>query len=284
MMQTDRSHGWDGELLDLDAYLARIGYEGERAPTLGALRGLHRAHVTSIPFENIAAVLGEQVALDLPALQEKLVHGRRGGYCYEHALLFAAALERFGFEAAGVNGRVTLGAGKANPPTHALLAVRAADDERLWLCDVGFGSGPLEPVEIRDGAEAEFDGWRFRMERRAGVFGVDEWWLHQRKEGRWEDRHTFVMTPVSPKDWLMGSHYVATHPRSPFVRRLYAQTFGAARHHTLDATTWTTYLPDGSSTERKIEAAELGRVLAEEFGIVVDAASLARLRDGLDSA
>ncbi|MBH1937299.1 arylamine N-acetyltransferase [Streptomyces sp. AV19] len=283
-MQTDRSHGWDGELLDLDAYLERVGYDGERAPTLGALRGLHRAHVTSIPFENFAAVLGEPVSLELPDLQEKLVRGRRGGYCFEHALLFAAALERFGFEATGLSGRVTLGSGRLNPATHALLAVRAADDERLWLCDVGFGSGPLEPVELRDGAEAGFDGWRFRMERRAGALGVDEWWLHQHKENGWEDRHTFTLLPQYPKDWLMGSHYVATHPRSPFVRRLYAQTFSATRHHTLDATTWTTYLPDGSGTERKIEAAELGRVLSEEFGIVVDDASLARLRDGLDSA
>ncbi|MEV5238437.1 arylamine N-acetyltransferase [Streptomyces cinnamoneus] len=281
-MQSDRTHGWNGDLLDLDAYLDRIGYTGERAPTRETLRGLQRAHVTSIPFENVNAVLGLPVLLDVEAVQDKLVRARRGGYCYEHVVLFAAALERLGFEFTALSGRVTLGSDKILPATHALLAVTASDDERLWLCDVGFGSGPLEPIELGDGVEEDFGGWRFRMKRQRGSSGIDSWWLYQHRADGWEDRHTFTMNPQYTIDYVVGSHYVATHARSPFSRRLFAQQFSATHHHRLDATTWTTFRPDGSYTEREIEPAELGRVLGEEFGIVLGAEDLARLRGSLD--
>ncbi|MEH6373199.1 arylamine N-acetyltransferase [Streptomyces sp. KLMMK] len=284
MTHMSPTYDWSGDSLDLDAYLDRIGYRGERAATLDVLRGLQRAHVTSIPFENFDAVLGVPILLDLESVQGKLVHGGRGGYCFEHVTLFAAALERLGFRFTALSGRVMLGSPKILPATHALLAVSAADDERLWLCDVGFGSGPLEPIELADGVEADFDGWGFRLERRPGALGFDDWWLHQRREGNWLDRHTFTLNPQYPIDYVVGSHYVSTHSRSPFVKRLFAQAFSATHHDRLDATTWTTFRPDGSYTERKIEPADLGRVLAEDFGITVSPEDEARLRDGLDQA
>lgn len=275
--------GWSGERLDLEAYLARIGYEGERAPTLEVLRGLQRGHVTSIPFENGNALLGKPVALDLETVQDRLVRGSRGGYCYEHVVLFTSVLERLGFEFTNLIGRVTLGKPKLLPATHALIAVRPSDDDRLWLCDVGFGSGPLEPIEIADGVEVDFDSWRYRMERREGVLGIDEWWLHQYGEKGWTDRHTFTLLPQYPVDYAVGSHFVSTHSRSPFTTRLFAQKFTATHCHRLDAANWTTYGPDGTAVERKVEPAELGRVLAEEFGIVVEDDELVRLEQGLAS-
>jgi len=156
--------GWDGEQLDLDAYLHRIGFDGDPAPTLAALRALHRGHVTSIPFENLEIMLGRGVPLDLASVQDKLVRRRRGGYCFEHTRLFAAALERLGFGFTALTGRVSMGSeNKFRPATHALLRVETADDERAWLCDVGFGAGPLEPLEFADGATAtQGGGWRYR--------------------------------------------------------------------------------------------------------------------------
>ncbi|MEV5506070.1 arylamine N-acetyltransferase family protein [Streptomyces orinoci] len=284
MNQAAATRIWDGHRLDLDAYLDRIGYTGERAPTLEALRRLQRAHVTSIPFENLDVILGIPVELDLAAVQDKLVHRRRGGYCFEHAVLFAAALERFGFEFTGLIGRVTLGAEKVLPATHALMGVRADGDPRLWLCDVGFGRGPLEPVEITDGAEADFDGWRFRMERREGALGVDEWWLHQYGADGWVDRHTFTLHPSHPIDYVVANHYVSTHQRSPFVKRPFAQRFGVTEHHRLDATALDTFGPQELLAQRKIEPAELGTVLAETFGIELSGEQLAHLAAGLDSA
>nr|WP_073446936.1 arylamine N-acetyltransferase [Streptomyces yunnanensis] len=275
--------GWHGEELDLEAYLERVDYQGERTPTLAVLRALQRAHVTSVPFENFTTMLGAPVPLDLKSVQDKLVHSSRGGYCFEHAVLFAAALERLGFTFQGLMGRVTLGASKVLPGSHALLAVRPADDDRWWLCDVGFGRGPLEPIEIADNNEVDFGGWRFRLERRAGAFG-DDWWLYQHETDGWLDRHTFTLTPQYSIDYVVGSHYVSTHPRSPFVKRPFAQRFTATAHHRLDAALWTITTPDGEQTERKLETHELGEVLEEHFGISLRPGELARLAQRLDAA
>ncbi|MCX4539429.1 arylamine N-acetyltransferase [Streptomyces sp. NBC_01565] len=279
----DRGDSWHGELLDLDAYFERLGHTGDRVPTLACLRALHRAHTTSIPFENVSAVLGIPLPLDIESVQDKLVRSARGGYCYEHVSLFAAALERLGFRFTALTGRVSLGADKILPATHAVLAVTACDDDRTWLCDVGFGGGPLEPVELADGAEADFDGWRFRMERRPDAQGFEHWWLHQYGADGWVDRHTFTLNPQYPIDYTVGSHFVGTHPRSPFVKRLIAQQFSASRHHQIDGLNWITTLPDGTRTEQKIEPEDLQRVLREEFGIVLDADVVTRLTAGPES-
>ncbi|NEE44236.1 arylamine N-acetyltransferase, partial [Streptomyces sp. SID8455] len=83
--------------LDLDAYLARIGWTGEPAPTVEVLQSLHRAHALGIPFENLDPVLGSAPSLALADLEAKLVRGGRGGYCYEHNTLFATVLRQLGF-------------------------------------------------------------------------------------------------------------------------------------------------------------------------------------------
>lgn len=155
--------GWDGERLDLDAYLARIGYRGDRSPTIATLRALHFAHVTSIPFENLEIVLGRGLPLDLEPLQDKLVRRSRGGYCFEHARLFSAAAERLGFGVTGLLSRVSMGSGKLRPATHAVPLVTTADTGERWLCDVGFGSSPLQPIEFADGTVTSHGGWTHRL-------------------------------------------------------------------------------------------------------------------------
>ncbi|MGW5383756.1 arylamine N-acetyltransferase family protein [Nocardia sp. NPDC003963] len=264
----DAAYHWNGDALDLDAYLARIGYTGPRTPTLPVLRELVAAHTTAVPFENLEAVLGRPVPLDLETLQDKLIRRRRGGYCYENVAVFAAALERFGFGVTGLSGRVTMGSGGLRPATHALLRITAADDDRVWLADVGFGAGPSEPYELIDRPD-EFllGGWRFRLERTRGESGGDEWILHQFAGAGWVDRYTFTTNPQYRIDYEVGNHFVSTSPRSPFTQRPFVQRFLPGVHHTLDGRTLTTEHPDGTSASRELELAELPKVLAEVFDI-----------------
>ncbi|MFG1997653.1 arylamine N-acetyltransferase [Spirillospora sp. NPDC048911] len=273
----DDGYGWNGGELDLDAYLARIGFGGDRAPTLETLRALQRGHTTSIPFENLEIILGRSIPLDLKALQDKLVQNRRGGYCYEHTLLFAAALERLGFGVTALSARVTMGAAAIRPATHAVLRVTTAGDDRVWLCDVGFGAGPHAPIEFTDGAEILEDGWRFRLERGTGELNTDLWVLHQAGPEGWLDRHTFTLNPQYTLDYVVGSHYVSTSPRSPFTTRPYAQRFTAEALHVLDGTTWTTTRPDGTAETREVEQSELPRLLDEVFDVALDPADAAKL-------
>jgi len=91
---------------DLEAYLARIGYAGPRAATAEVLTAVHVAHAATIPFENLDILLGRTIATGLPAIVRKLVHDRRGGYCFEQNALLGAALRALGFTVAPFLGRV----------------------------------------------------------------------------------------------------------------------------------------------------------------------------------
>ncbi|MFC3965905.1 arylamine N-acetyltransferase family protein [Nocardia jiangsuensis] len=268
---------WQGEALDLDAYLTRIGYAGEREPTEAALHALIRAHTTAIPFENLETLLGRPVPLDLESLQRKLIGSPRGGWCYENAVLFAAALERFGFAFTALSGRVTMGAaGQVHPPTrpatHALLAVRVPESEHPLIADVGFGAGPLAAYPLTERGEFALGDWRFRLERLPEL-----WVLHQFARDGWVDRYTFTEAPQYPIDYEVANHFVATSPRSPFTRRVFAQRFHPDVHHILDRSTWTAEYPDGRAESRELEPDELPEVLAEVFEIELNAAESARL-------
>ena len=119
---------------DLAAYLRRIGYAGELSPSRATLDALHRAHATSIPFENLDILLGVPIRLDLPSLQAKLVAGRRGGYCFEQNALFASALEHLGFAVTRLAARVRYRSDRVLPRTH--MALRVDVDGARLLVDV----------------------------------------------------------------------------------------------------------------------------------------------------
>ena len=93
---------------ELDAYLHRIGYRGpEPGPDLQTLCAIHALHVDAIPFENLSPLLGMDMALDLPALRQKLLADGRGGWCFEHNTLLQHALAELGFTVRPLAARVS---------------------------------------------------------------------------------------------------------------------------------------------------------------------------------
>ncbi|NBE50670.1 arylamine N-acetyltransferase family protein [Streptomyces boluensis] len=272
---------WSSEQLDLDAYLARLGYEGDRKPTLETLRALQRAHVLTMRWGNYDSFLHREVPIDLPSVQDKLVRRGGGGYCYEHTVLFAAALEKLGFSFTAVSGRVQLGADSTTPrpTTHAMLIVDV--DGTRWLDDIGFGASPLEPIELVDGALSEAGPWPYLLRWQDITHGSPGWAVHQRADATesgegsegpegWTVRQVFTETPQYPVDYAMGNHFVATHPRSPFVSRPFIQRLRTDRYDTLDALTWTTHRPAGPPESETVEPHEVPALLADVFGIPSD--------------
>ncbi len=94
---------------DQDGWLARIGYKGSREPTLETLKALVAAHSSSIAYESIDVLLDRPAKLDLPSLQEKMIVGRRGGYCFEQNMLFRGALRSLGYKVMSLQARVVRG-------------------------------------------------------------------------------------------------------------------------------------------------------------------------------
>ncbi|MFI6574954.1 arylamine N-acetyltransferase [Nocardiopsis sp. NPDC050513] len=271
---------WHGRELDLDAYLERVGLEGELPPTLDTLRALQRAHLAAIPFENLQIVLDRPVRLDIASLTDKMVRNRRGGYCYEQNLLFAAVLDRLGFTFTALAARVLVGAeGSARPATHALLKVDLEGSP--WLADVGFGGGGLlEPFPLADGHQEVQGGWPLRLDR-TEVVGADEWLLRSHNGREWRVMYSFTTTAQLPQDYTVFSHYLTSHPRSPFKGRLMAQRIAPGVQHVLVDTRLTTTTADGSVVDREVPVEEAADVLDEVFGIGLDAQERAVVEERL---
>jgi N-hydroxyarylamine O-acetyltransferase len=260
------------DTLDLDAYLERIGVTGR--PSLAAL---HRAHVASIPFENLDPHRGVPVSLKLAAIERKLVTQRRGGYCFEHNLLLAAALRALGAEVDLVLGRVRLGrpAGRISPRTHLVLRVR--DGDEVWLADTGFGNGTLiEPIPFGPGAVHDQAGWRFRLVRDG-----DEHVLQtanespttsdRPREGRdWTDLYGFVPEPVPRVDVETSNWFASTSPRSPFVTGLIVSTQGQDGSRAM-LSDWTglrlTEQTPAQTTETPVVVEQIPELLERRFGL-----------------
>jgi len=256
----------DGEALDLEAYLRRIGLR-ER-PSLALV---HRAHVTAIPFENLDPHRGIPVSLEAEAIQRKLVAARRGGYCFEHNLLLAAALRALGAEVEPLLARVRLGRppGTPRPRTHLVLRVRSQG--RLWLADAGFGGGTLlEPIPFGPGVVHEQSGRRYRIVRDGA-----EHVLLRALGADFIELYGFEPQAVPRIDIEVSNWFTCTHPRSPFVTGL---DVAINRHdgsfQTLSDWGGRLTLSDerpgarfGESTVEPVRRRDLPRLLAARFGL-----------------
>jgi N-hydroxyarylamine O-acetyltransferase len=254
--------------LDLAAYLERIGYAGDRDPTVAVLHALHLAHATHIPFENLDVLFRVPIRLDLASVQAKLVRGGRGGYCFEHNALFAAVLERFGFAVERLAARVWAGAHRILPRTHMALLVTAEGGS--FLADVGFGAeGPLLPVPFGGGEESRQFAWIYRIVNGEPGLSV----LRSRRGGTWEDLYAFTLEPQAPIDYEMANYYTSTHPDSRFLRTLTVQRATPEGRHILRGRELLLDRgADEAMTSRTIgDDEELLAVLAETFGLKLPA-------------
>ncbi|HEX3449338.1 MAG TPA: arylamine N-acetyltransferase [Isosphaeraceae bacterium] len=265
-------------VVDLEAYLARTGYTGRLDPSLATLQGLHVAHATSIPFENLDILLGREISLELDALESKLVASRRGGYCFEHNTLFSAVLDSLGFEVTRLAARVRFGSTAIRPRSHMLLSVKL--DGQPWLVDVGFGGeGLLYPIRMLDPEESRQFGWTFRVQRDGDIQVLQS--LHG--EG-WFDLYAFTQEPQYPIDFVVANHFTATHPHSPFVQSLVVQRQNCETRFTLRNRELSEESPHRRNTRTLPDDDAVLAILAEVFGLTFPTGTRFPYRDQAGNA
>ena len=193
--------------IDLDAYFDRIQWGGVSSPNFETLAGLLRAHVSRIPFENFDVLLRRGVQLDIERVQDKLVRSRR-----EHATLFAAVLEKLGFQPVRHSARVILRApATASPRGHMFLTV--ALPEGVFVVDPGFGPFASRiPVPLRDGEEA-----RSEQETHWMMRDGSRWVLRADLGDKQVDTWVTTLEHDKAMYFEMANHLTASHPDSPFV-------------------------------------------------------------------
>jgi N-hydroxyarylamine O-acetyltransferase len=251
--------------LDLDAYFHRIGYQGERAPTLAVLHELAACHAQAIPFENLDVLLGRRISLEPAALERKLVRERRGGYCFEQNGLLLAVLQALGYEARPLSARVRYQRPRDYLPPRTHLFVRVELEGQSWLVDVGVGAMSLT-CALRLGTEAEQPTPHEprRIVREGALL------FHQVRFGEaWHDVSEFTLEEMPPIDRELANWFTSTHPDSHFKSRLLvARASPGGRRKTLLNRELTVREADGRSVVRTLERpAELLEVLAGEFDL-----------------
>ncbi len=200
--------------MDIAAYLSRIAYHGSTEPTVDTLFALHRAHLLTVPFENLDIHLGNPILLEEGALFEKIVRRQRGGFCYGLNGLFAALLRELGFRVTMLNSLIPEthnGCGMAFD--HPILLVEL---EERWIVDVGFGDAYRLPLRLNERGEQMGVGVAYRL----SPDGDECWKFWERLEnGEWEFYYAFTLQPCRLSDFVEACQYYETSPRSSFTRK-----------------------------------------------------------------
>jgi N-hydroxyarylamine O-acetyltransferase len=250
-------------MVDLDAYLRRVGYRGSRAPTVETLHALSAAHAKAIPFENLDVLLGVGVDLEPAAVDRKLIQGGRGGYCFEQNSLFLRVLEALEFRAWALSARVRIGHPRAYTPARTHMLLRVEIEGESWLADVGIGALSLTSA-LRFGTEDE----QATPHEPRRIVREDDRSFHQVRfaEG-WSDVCEFTMEEMPPIDRELGNWFTSAHPRSHFKNRLVvARAIDGGRVSILNREL--TVRRGGVADRRPIASpAELLVLLAEHFGL-----------------
>ena len=197
---------------DQQAWLDRIGYSGPLTPTLENLNNLIFAHAHAIPFETLDIMLGRPPKLDLATLQSKMIAGRRGGYCFEHNMLFRAGLRSLGFRITSLQGRAIRGMAidAPRPAIHMLLQVDLPEGQ--YLADVGCGNlAPTTALLLKPHIEQETPHEVMRFIDIGG-----ELTLQARLSQGWEHIYRVIPYPRYDGEYEIVNWYTGTHPETPY--------------------------------------------------------------------
>lgn len=259
--------------VDLAAYFARIGYAGPTNADLQTLNALVARHVQSIPFENLDILLNRPISLEPSAIEAKLVHGQRGGYCFEQNTLLLHVLEALGFEVTVLSARARyqLPPQVRRPRTHVLLRVELAGDS--YLIDGGFGGlSPTAAVRLALDVAQETpheprrivpEGtWQGLSLRAPDAVLVQQAYFAD----AWHDLFELTLEPMPLPDREMGNWFTSASPASHFRDKLMVARATASGRVTLQDRELTQRDRNGASSSRFLNShSELLDVLAEHF-------------------
>lgn len=252
--------------MNLDMYFKRIGYVGARDGSIDVLRDLHLHHTQAIAFENLSPYLRLDMALDPDSLFDKLVHHRRGGYCYEQNGLFKHALDTLGFGTRSLAARVRLNMpeGQKTARTHMLLLVEIGSER--YIADVGFGGMTLTaPIRLVSDIAQETPHGLYRLTESGNEFA-----LSAQVGEVWKTLYTFNLAEHSTVDYELMNWYTSTNPRSIFVNNLVAARPVRDGRHTLLNNRYSFHGLSGVKGEQTIgTVTELKEVLFNVFGVEV---------------
>jgi arylamine N-acetyltransferase len=253
--------------MKIDVYFERIGFAGTARPDLATLAALHRAHLMAIPYENLDVQLGRPVTIELASIFEKIVTNRRGGWCYEMNGLFGWALQRLGFKVTRSAGAVMRDvSGDASIGNHLVLKVEF--DDGVYLADVGFGDGPIDPIRVAPGTFVSH-GFDFALSREA-----HGWW--RLRSHKYSGAPSFDFNLIEADENLLARKcdWLQTAPESAFVQNAVCQCHTGAGISVLRGRVLRHMTPDGYTERLIADTDDYVAALDKVFGLKVPEAAL----------
>ena len=265
---------------DLVAYLHRIGVSDAPepdlpasalfVPDLPALAPIVAGHAQSIAFENLDKFTGREVELDAAALTAKLVHGGRGGGCFEHNLLLRGVLDVLGYTTTGLSGRVLWNrpADAPTPPRNHML-LRVDLPEGPHIVDVGFGGVTLTGVlALEPKKEQATPHEPFRLQPNGPGFMMEA-----RIGSQWRTLYQFDLAEQYFVDYAVSSWYSAHHPDSRFTNELVIARPDNDRRYALSGAksrgaNLTVHHLDGPSEHRPLDSPAAVRAALEKYFLI----------------
>ena len=250
--------------MNAERYLTRIGLNESSLPaTAQSLETLQRAHLRTVPYENLDILAGKPIALEREALYEKIVERRRGGYCFELNELFGHLLRALGYNVTDCFGRFLRGETQIPMRRHHVLIVSCPDGER-FLCDVGVGNGsPNRPVPLIEG-KTLIDGRETYRLRRDDFLG---WVLEEVYKGGWRDVYSFTEERQLSVDFVATSFYCEKSPASPFNKAPMISLRTSEGRKTRDGDEFRIFDASGVRVITPEAPEEIDRLTREWFGL-----------------
>ena len=210
---------------DIDLYLERIEYHGDRRPTLDHLKELIRKNQTHIPYGNLDFYHNKNCpSLAVPDIFEKIIIRHGCGGCFEINLLFFALLQSLGYDLFPVIVKCLFGSADPVVPTHC-AAIVTIDDSRYYV-DVGLGlPSPVVPVELDEGSDWQPAAisphyYSYKMHQEGNTILFEGYNGSKRMS-----LVSFALQPVEVVDFIPLNYYACMAETSPVTQNIIVEMF-----------------------------------------------------------
>ena len=252
-------------LPNIERYLERIGISSFDNPDKETLDSLILCHQRTVPFENLDIYdAAADISLNIPALYDKIVLRRRGGYCFELNAVFMSLLTSLGYDCCAVAVRVVWNLPDVMPISHRAVIVTI--DGIRYFCDVGFGGPSPQNALYLDVIGLQTSGTNVFLFEKSEAGTV----MYRMLNGNKERLLLFHETPCDPVDFLAFNEYQSKNNNSMFRKNRLVNLITETGSITLTGNALKIH-DDGNTLEETLSGEqELRAALKKHFDLSVD--------------
>lgn len=229
--------------MSLDGYLARLGLDHRPEPTLDTLVDLHHRHLDTLPYDNLAIMLGRPDPVDPDATLARVAAGGNAGYCFHHNAALEAALRGLGYRVSRRGGAVVDSVGVEGPIDHHVVVVHDLptpdNPGGRWWADVGFGDGFRDPLPLVPGTYPQ-GAFTYGIEA-----GADDRWTFRHDASGSFAANTATAAPLTSETIEAVHARLSTPPDGHYTRILIVERRTADAVEALRCCTHVRTTPEG---------------------------------------